>query len=163
MRGRILDYSIQKSEGIILADDGERYSFKTSEWKTESIHPDKNLQVDFTVKETEATDIYVVEEIQTKYNSTTATQNQQTSVAAIVSLIFGISGLFASWWFFAIPSIIAIITGHFARFNIKNSKTALNGDGLAIAGLVLGYMVMLFYIIIVLFFVSILGMASIKY
>ena len=55
---------------------------------------------------------------------------------ALVSLILGILG----WTLLpTIGSIGAIITGHMAKSEIKNSMGALGGDGMATAGLVLGY------------------------
>jgi hypothetical protein len=60
----------------------------------------------------------------------------QTSTSAIVSLIFGL----LSW--VALPligALVAIIAGHMARGEIQRSAGALEGDGLAIAGLILGY------------------------
>ena len=55
---------------------------------------------------------------------------------AMVSMILGILG----WTVLpTIGSIIAIITGHMAKNEIKNSMGALGGDGMATAGLVLGY------------------------
>ncbi|MAG67630.1 MAG: hypothetical protein CMK74_17500 [Pseudomonadales bacterium] len=56
-----------------------------------------------------------------------------TSSLAIVSLVAGILGLF----FFG--SIIAIICGHIARSQIKQSQGAQSGDGMALSGLILGY------------------------
>ncbi len=162
MRGKVLDYSIQTGAGVISADDGQRYSFLASEWKTQATHPAKNIEVDFAIQENSATGIYVVEQVQTKYDNH-AMQTQSTSVAAVVSLVFGIGGLFFDWWFFALPSIIAIISGHIARSNIKNSHGRLGGDGLAVTGLVLGYIVILLYLVVVLFFVGLLGMASTRY
>jgi hypothetical protein len=56
---------------------------------------------------------------------------------AVVSLISGI----ASW--LGIPllgAIAAIITGHMARSQIRQSHGLEEGDGLAVAGLVLGYL-----------------------
>ena len=55
---------------------------------------------------------------------------------ALASLILGILG----WT--AIPflgSLGAIVTGHMAKKEIKNSPGTLGGDGMATAGLVLGY------------------------
>ena len=55
---------------------------------------------------------------------------------ALASLILGILG----WT--VIPflgSLGAIVTGHIAKREIKNSPGALGGDGMATAGLVLGY------------------------
>jgi len=61
----------------------------------------------------------------------------QTSSLAIVSLASGI----ASWIIVPIVgSLIAVITGHMAKSEIRNSGGRLTGDGLATAGLVLGYL-----------------------
>jgi heme O synthase-like polyprenyltransferase len=61
-----------------------------------------------------------------------------TSTTAIVSLVFGI----ICW--IAIPfigAIVAIICGHVARTEIRNSPPgSIEGDGMAIAGLILGYL-----------------------
>lgn len=61
----------------------------------------------------------------------------QTSTLAIVSLIAGI----ASWVIIPfIGAVVAIITGHMAKNEIRQSVGRLTGDGLATAGLVLGYL-----------------------
>jgi hypothetical protein len=39
-----------------------------------------------------------------------------------------------------IGSIAAIVCGHLARRDIRESRGGLGGDGLAVAGLVLGYL-----------------------
>jgi hypothetical protein len=55
---------------------------------------------------------------------------------ALVSLILGVLG----WTLLpTIGAIGAIITGHMAKSEIKSSMGALGGDGMATAGLVLGY------------------------
>jgi hypothetical protein len=60
----------------------------------------------------------------------------QTSNLALVSLIAGI----ASWVIAPfLGAIIAVITGHMAKNEIRRSAGLLTGDGLATAGLVLGY------------------------
>ena len=61
---------------------------------------------------------------------------RQTSTLAVVSLIFGILGWILIPW---IGSLVAIVTGHLARGEIRRSPGALDGDGMAVAGLVLGY------------------------
>ena len=59
-----------------------------------------------------------------------------TSTLAVVSLVAGILG----WTLLPlIGSLGAIITGHMARGEIRRSAGAINGDGYAIAGLVLGW------------------------
>jgi len=61
---------------------------------------------------------------------------QPTSTLAIVSLISGI----ASWFILPfIAAIAAVITGHMAKNEIKKSNGMLGGNGMATAGLVLGY------------------------
>jgi len=74
----------------------------------------------------------------------TPVQNS-TSVSAILSLIFGI----VSWLglpFFG--AIIAIVCGHIARGEIRRAPIgALQGDGMALAGLVLGYLHLVLFVL----------------
>jgi type IV pilus assembly protein PilA len=58
----------------------------------------------------------------------------QTSGKAIASLI---CGLFA--WLFP-ASLAAVILGHMSRSEIRKSAGRIQGDGMAIAGLILGYL-----------------------
>ena len=59
-----------------------------------------------------------------------------TSTMAIISLVSGILG----WTLMPVlGSIVAVITGHMARSEIRRAPDRLDGDGMAIAGLVLGY------------------------
>jgi Mn2+/Fe2+ NRAMP family transporter len=55
---------------------------------------------------------------------------------AVASLVLGILG-----WTIApvLASIAAIITGHMAKNEIKSSMGQLGGDGMATAGLIMGY------------------------
>jgi len=70
-------------------------------------------------------------------NSVENQEIAKTSGKAIASLILSILGVFLV----AIPSIIGIILGHMARSDIKKSHGSLKGDGLALAGLIIGYIV----------------------
>jgi len=59
-----------------------------------------------------------------------------TSTLAIVSLITGI----VSWFILPfIAAVAAVITGHMAKTEIKKSNGMLGGNGMATAGLILGY------------------------
>lgn len=59
-----------------------------------------------------------------------------TSTLSLTSLIMGIAG----WVILPIVgAIIAVITGHMAKKEIRESNGLLGGDGMATAGLVLGY------------------------
>jgi hypothetical protein len=58
----------------------------------------------------------------------------RTNVLAIVSLIASIAGIVIAW---GIGSIVGIICGHISLSQIK--KTGEEGRGMAVAGLIVGY------------------------
>ncbi len=63
-------------------------------------------------------------------------QDVRESTLAIVSLVAAIAG----WSFLpVIGGVIAIITGHLAKNEIRESEGRLRGDGLVTAALVIGY------------------------
>jgi len=79
---------------------------------------------------------------------------RQTSSLAVVSLIMGIVG----WTVFPfLGSLVAIVTGHMARAEIRRQPQALEGDGLAVAGLVLGWLAVIGSILVVAAFVLFFG------
>ena len=60
-----------------------------------------------------------------------------TSTSAVVSLVFGI----LSWLLLPVAgAIVAVVAGHMARAEIRRAHGTLDGDGLAVAGLVLGWL-----------------------
>jgi hypothetical protein len=61
----------------------------------------------------------------------------ETSGWAIFSLISGILGWLGV---FGLGGIIAVIAGHIAKNQIRNSRGRVGGNGLATTGLVLGYL-----------------------
>ena len=74
------------------------------------------------------------------------TPSRQTCSMATISLVLGI----LSW--IALPfigAVAAIVCGHMARAEIRRSEGALDGDGQAVAGLVLGYVHIALLILIV--------------
>ena len=78
---------------------------------------------------------------------------RQSSTLALVSLIAGILG-----WFLApfIGNLVAVITGHMARKEIRLNP-ALEGSGFATAGLILGWVGLAFWILAALLFVLLFG------
>jgi hypothetical protein len=61
---------------------------------------------------------------------------KKDSALAIVSLVSGL----LSWTFLPfIAAIVAIVTGHLAKKEIRDSGGMTGGDGMALAGLILGY------------------------
>jgi len=65
----------------------------------------------------------------------------KTPRLATASLALGLFGLPLYW--LGIPSVLAIILGHIARSQIKRNPQSLRGGGLAFAGLLLGYVVLI--------------------
>ena len=66
---------------------------------------------------------------------------------AVVSLVCGILG----WTLLPfLGSIAAVICGHLARSEIRRAPDRLEGDGLAVAGLVLGYLSIALGVLVVL-------------
>ena len=64
------------------------------------------------------------------------TLQPKNSGLAIWSLVLGILGLTCFWLLTAIP---AVICGHLAYSRIRRSAGALTGEGLALGGLITGY------------------------
>jgi ABC-type enterochelin transport system permease subunit len=83
----------------------------------------------------------------------------RTSTLAVVSLVFGI----LSWCLLPfIGAIVAIICGHMARGEIRRAPmdARMEGDGLAIAGLVLGYVHLFFWLIVVMVVIGVLFLGT---
>ncbi len=86
-----------------------------------------------------------------------------TSTTAVISLVFGI----VCW--FALPlvgAIVAVVTGHIARGEIRRAPDRLEGDGMALAGLILGWthllLIALAILVFLLFFGGIALLASLS-
>ena len=83
------------------------------------------------------------------YNPPTI-QGPSNSVWAIASLI---AGVLAWLGVFGLGGLAAVISGHIAKKEIRNSAGRLTGDGLATAGLVLGYINLALFLVGICFFV----------
>jgi hypothetical protein len=82
----------------------------------------------------------------------------ETNALAIVSLIFGVLG----WTVLPlIGNLVAIVTGHIARGQVRLSAGAEQGDGLALAGLILGYLGLLLGVIVVVMLIFGVGILAI--
>ncbi|HET9031453.1 MAG TPA: DUF4190 domain-containing protein [Dokdonella sp.] len=81
-------------------------------------------------------------------------QPVRTSGTAITSLVFGI----LSWVLVPfIGALVAVICGHVARGEIRRMPPGtIDGDGMAIAGLILGYAQLALCVLGVLFLIGIL-------
>ena len=47
MKGTIIDFDEVEKNGLILAEDGNRYSFDLSNWKSKNKSPEIDFEVDF--------------------------------------------------------------------------------------------------------------------
>jgi len=66
---------------------------------------------------------------------------------ATFSLVSGI----LSWCLVpVVGAFVAIICGHMARAEIRRAQGALEGDGMAVAGMILGYLHLAFMLLLVL-------------
>lgn len=81
-------------------------------------------------------------------------QIRTTSPLAITSLIAGVLG----WSLLPLlGTLVAIVTGHMARAEIRRAGGILEGDGLAVAGLVLGWLAVALWVLGLLFVFLVLG------
>ena len=83
----------------------------------------------------------------------------RTSSLAIVSLVFGI----LSWCVLPfIGAIVAIVCGHLARSEIRRTEagTVIEGDGMALAGLILGYVHLCFWVVALMVILGVLFLGA---
>lgn len=78
-----------------------------------------------------------------------------TNTLAIVSLICGLAGLLTTWFIPLVVSIAAVVMGHIAKRQI--AERGENGSGLAVAGLVTGYIVIGLTVLVFGFMLLVLG------
>lgn len=72
-------------------------------------------------------------------------QPLETSTLAVVSLVTGILGWLG---LIGIGPVIAVITGHMAKNEIRGREGLMGGSGMATAGLILGYTNLAFSLVI---------------
>lgn len=66
---------------------------------------------------------------------------RRSSRTAAWSLALGIAGIVLSWFTLGFPSLLAVVFGH-AGFRETRDRT-IRGRGMAIAGLILGYLILI--------------------
>jgi TM2 domain-containing membrane protein YozV len=86
MKGKILDYSIQNSAGVISGDDGQRYNFISAEWKSDKA-PANGQIVDFSIDGANAAGIYL------EKNVNTSQEGKSKIAAALLAFFLGGLGI----------------------------------------------------------------------
>ncbi|MGN9778049.1 DUF4190 domain-containing protein [Micromonospora sp. H33] len=83
-----------------------------------------------------------------------------TSGLATASLVLGIFGALGGWCLFGLPCVLAVILGHLALRETRDGTRS--GHGMAVAGLVLGYVFVgpMIAFTVMAFFGSVIGAAT---
>lgn len=82
---------------------------------------------------------------------------QRTNGLAIASLVLGIV------WIYWIGSILALIFGYVAKRQIRQSNGTQSGDGMATAGIVLGWVGVAALIVVILIIIGVASDSSTNY
>lgn len=89
------------------------------------------------------------------------TNSGNVNILAAISLIAGLLSIFLFWLGPLQAPLLAVVLGHIARGQIKRSNNTQGGAGIALAGLILGYIMIVASIVAVViigvFFVKYLG------
>jgi hypothetical protein len=80
-------------------------------------------------------------------NKEDRTANSTTNVLAVISFVLSLLGVLATFLIPLLPQIAGIICGHIARSQIRRSEGSQVGSGMALAGLIIGYLSIVFSLI----------------
>jgi hypothetical protein len=70
-----------------------------------------------------------------------------TNLLAVISLVLSLLGVLATFLIPLVPQIAGIICGHIARSQIRRSGGSQTGSGMALAGLIISYLSIIFSLI----------------
>lgn len=109
MKGTILDFNIATNEGVISAQDGARYSFTNSDWRSASLHPTQGMEVDFSTQESSAKEVYGFAPVEQTPTAASDLNAWQHYVAAFkqYATFSGRTSLAGFWYFQLISFVIS--------------------------------------------------------
>jgi hypothetical protein len=90
-------------------------------------------------------------------------ENSGMAIASLTLGIIGLVGGFCTYDVTAIASLLAIIFGHIALSQINKSGGMIGGKGMAIAGLIMGYLVIVGSIIAIIGIIALFSSTSTQY
>jgi len=100
--GKVLDFNVSASSGLILGDDGVRYTFRGAEWRSAASLPQAGLRVNFVVSGLEALAIYAEAGTPPRLSSPGATADSGTGAgfyrSSDAKLIGGVCAGLAHKW-----------------------------------------------------------------
>lgn len=108
MKGTVLDFSIQTNEGVISAENGQRYTFKGPEWKDDQI-PRRGSQVDFAISNEVAVGVYPV---------VRAADGKNKLAAALLAFFLGIFGVHKFYLGYTAQGLIMLLVAVFGAIII---------------------------------------------
>jgi len=101
MKGQILDFSVQSGQGTISGNDGNRYSFKGSEWKGNT-PPLRGMSVDFEMDASQAKAVYVA-------IGSTAAGSKSKIAAGLLGIFLGGWGIHKFYLGFTGPALVYLL------------------------------------------------------
>ncbi|MBQ0760183.1 MAG: TM2 domain-containing membrane protein YozV [Zhongshania sp.] len=101
MKGKVLDFNTATSQGVIAGEDGKRYNFAGSEWKSEG-NAGAGLTVDFVATGENATQLYIDKNI--------ATASSKKIAAALLAFFFGAFGVHKFYLGYNKQGVIMLLT-----------------------------------------------------
>jgi TM2 domain-containing membrane protein YozV len=109
MKGTILDYSVQSNTGYISGDDGQRYLFQGSEWRSPGI-PERGKKVDFTLSGNQAAEVFLAIGSNPSLSSGNGTEKSKTT-AGLLAIFLGGFGVHKFYLGYQKPGIIHLLCG----------------------------------------------------
>jgi hypothetical protein len=76
-----------------------------------------------------------------------AFQPQKNAGMAVASLVLSLVGLIPCFWVFQVPGLLGLIFGIVGRSQIAKSNGAKKGAGLALAGIIIGAILLVFVVV----------------
>jgi hypothetical protein len=144
----------------ILDRTPEEIKYKRCELPDGPVYTAKRSSI-FMIKYANGTrEVFTTESRQPQSRSSSRYQQpQRVQPMAVMALVFGILGI---WPLTFIGSIVAVILGSIARNRIERQPEKYKGEGMAIAGQVLGIVIIsIFLVILLIFLVALMLMAFI--
>ena len=114
MKGTILDFEFENRSGVISGDDGNRYSFKSGDWKGQS-RPKAGMRVDFEVVGTHATGIYSLAREYRTHQPTPAGGKDKTA-AGLLAIFLGSFGIHKFYLGYTGPGLVYLLVNTIGWF-----------------------------------------------